>query len=102
VDSVKKTLQRLLDDCDGDLLEHIRNIVGSEIPIGVELDPHCHMTDKMLNNATAMVLYKTLRHTDIKQRAVELFNLIANTLVHRLKPQWSVNLLVMRLNHERL
>ena len=36
------------DDCEGDLLEHIRNITGPDIPIGVELDPHCHMSERMM------------------------------------------------------
>ncbi|MFM1856026.1 MAG: hypothetical protein RLZ83_1335, partial [Pseudomonadota bacterium] len=30
------------DDCEGDILEHVRAIVGPDVPIGVELDPHCH------------------------------------------------------------
>jgi len=74
------------DDCEGDLLEHIRNITGPDIPIGVELDPHCHLSDKMMEHATAIVLYKTFLHTDMKERAVELFNLIVDTLEDRVKP----------------
>lgn len=74
------------DDCEGDLLEHIREITGPNIPIGVELDPHCHITDKMMQHATVMILYKTMLHTDIKERAVELFNLIACTLEGGVKP----------------
>jgi len=74
------------DDCEGDLLEHIRNITGPDIPIGVELDPHCHLSDQMMNHATAIILYKTFLHTDMKERAVELFNLIADTLEGRVKP----------------
>jgi microcystin degradation protein MlrC len=74
------------DDCEGDLLEHIRNITGSDIPIGVELDPHCHLSDKMVKHATAIILYKTFLHTDSKDRAVELFNVIADTLEGRVKP----------------
>lgn len=74
------------DDCEGDLLEQIRNVVGPEIPIGVELDPHCHMTAKMMDNTTAFVLYKTFRHTDREERAVELFNLIAATVERKIKP----------------
>lgn len=74
------------DDVEGDLLEHIRNITGPDIPIGVELDPHCHMSDKMMRHATAIILYKTFLHTDMKERAVELFNLIADTLEGRIKP----------------
>jgi len=74
------------DDCEGDLLEHIRTITGPDIPIGVELDPHCNMSDKMMKHATAMIFYKTFLHTDMKERAVELFNIIADTLEGRVKP----------------
>jgi len=74
------------DDCEGDLLEHIRNITGPDIPIGVELDPHCHLSEKMMNHATAIILYKTFLHTDMKERAVELFNIIADTLEGRVNP----------------
>ena len=34
------------DDCEGDLIERVRAIVGPKVPIGVELDPHCHLTEK--------------------------------------------------------
>ena len=30
------------DDCEGDLAERVREIVGPDVPIGVELDLHCH------------------------------------------------------------
>lgn len=80
------------DDCEGDLLENIRLITGPDIPIGVELDPHCHISDRMMEHATAIILYKTFMHTidDIKDRAVELFNLIADTLEGRVKPVMAI------------
>lgn len=74
------------DDCEGDLLEHIRVITGPDIPIGVELDPHCHMTNKMMDHATALILYKTVPHIDIEERAVELFEVIEDTLEDRIRP----------------
>lgn len=74
------------DDCEGDLLEHVREITGPDIPIGVELDPHCHISDTMMQHATVMILYKTLAHTDHEARAVELFDLIADTLAGKVKP----------------
>lgn len=78
------------DDCEGDLLEHIRKVVGSDIPIGVELDPHCHLTSKMLRHSTAIILYKTWLHHDQEARAEELFDLIANTLEKKVKPCMAV------------
>ena len=74
------------DDCEGDLLEHIREIAGPDIPIGVQLDPHCHLSEKMVKNSTAIILYKTFLHTDMKDRAIELFNLMKDTLEGRVKP----------------
>ena len=40
----------------------------------------------MMTNATAIILYKTYLHTDIKERAVELFHLIADTIDGQMKP----------------
>ena len=37
------------DDCEGDLLRRAREIVGPDTVIGAELDPHCHLTDALVN-----------------------------------------------------
>src|SRR4051794_34297177 len=34
------------DDVEGDIIEHVRGVTGPECVIGVELDPHCHLTKK--------------------------------------------------------
>src|SRR5437879_3530773 len=46
------------DDCEGDLLERVRAIVGQKAVIGVELDPHCHLSAKRVRLADAIILYK--------------------------------------------
>lgn len=78
------------DDCEGDLLEKLRAIVGDDIPIGVELDPHCHLTDKMLKHSTIIICYKTFMHTDIKDRAIDLFNIFTDTLSGKVRPVMAV------------
>ncbi|MFQ5857037.1 MAG: M81 family metallopeptidase [Anaerolineae bacterium] len=78
------------DDCEGDLLSQIRDIVGSDVPIGAELDLHCHLTQKMVDNATALVIFKEYPHIDIADRAAELFDIIADTAQGRIKPTSSV------------
>jgi microcystin degradation protein MlrC len=50
------------DDCEGDLLERVRQIVGPAVPVGVELDPHCHMTKKRVQNATLIICFKEFPH----------------------------------------
>ncbi|MAG95978.1 MAG: M81 family metallopeptidase [Alphaproteobacteria bacterium] len=62
-------------DCEGDLLERVRQVVGPEVPIGVELDLHTHLSQAMLDNATVMVFFKEYPHVDIAERAEEVFDI---------------------------
>jgi len=74
------------DDCEGDLIAAIRAIVGSDVPIGVELDLHCHLTEKMVENATVIVTYKEYPHTDIADRAGEIFDLVIGVARGQIRP----------------
>src|SRR6478609_9146531 len=57
------------DDVEGDVLERARAIVGAKCVIGVEHDPHCHMTLKRISNCDIMICYKEFPHTDVADRA---------------------------------
>jgi microcystin degradation protein MlrC len=46
------------DDCEADLVRNVRAIVGPDCLIGVELDLHCHLDDRLLSTADLIVLYK--------------------------------------------
>jgi microcystin degradation protein MlrC len=74
------------DDCEGDILERVRAIVGPAVPVGAELDLHCHITNRMMRNATALVIYKEYPHVDIPARAEELFTLIADAAEGKVRP----------------
>jgi microcystin degradation protein MlrC len=74
------------DDCEGDLLQRIRSIVGADATVGAELDLHCHITEAMLRNATALVAYKEYPHIDIFDRAQELFDLVADAAEGKTRP----------------
>src|SRR3954469_5138934 len=43
------------DDCEGDLLARLREVVGPGVPIGVELDLHCHFTELMRTSADLII-----------------------------------------------
>jgi len=77
-------------DCEGDLLERARAIVGPHVPIGVELDLHGHVTHRMTLNATLMVAYKAYPHTDIDERAAEVAQLTIDTAERRIRPVTAV------------
>lgn len=78
------------DDCEGDLLQRVREIVGTKVVVGAELDPHNHLTPAMVDNADLLIAYKEYPHTDIYERAKELVDLCAQTVEGRIKPVVSV------------
>lgn len=74
------------DDCEGDLTTKVREIVGPGVPIGVELDLHCHLTQDLLDQADVVVIYKEYPHTDMADRAEELFSIVADAAEGKVKP----------------
>jgi microcystin degradation protein MlrC len=78
------------DDCEGDLLAHIREIVGPDFPIGVELDPHCHLTKAMVENATVLVMEKEYPHIDFAERTQDAFRILVDTAEGKVLPHMSV------------
>lgn len=74
------------DDCEGDLLSRIRNILGDSAIIGVEIDLHALLTPLMMSSADIIVPYKEYPHTDIVERGNELFKLVADTVDGKIKP----------------
>ena len=78
------------DDCEGDLLARVRSIVGPDVVIGAELDPHNHLSQAMLDHADLLVCYKEYPHTDVKERALELVDLCAALAEKRIRPTLAV------------
>ncbi|MFO1538914.1 MAG: M81 family metallopeptidase [Chloroflexota bacterium] len=74
------------DDCEGDLLERVRALVGPDVAVGSELDLHCHITPRMVDNATALVTYKEYPHVDTEERAAELFAICVGAAEGRVHP----------------
>jgi microcystin degradation protein MlrC len=63
------------DDCEADLARRVRDVVGDEAVIGVELDPHCHLTQPLVDAADAVILMKHYPHDDYLERGAELYDL---------------------------
>lgn len=74
------------DDCEGDLLAHIRALVGPKAIVGAELDPHCHISTTMLEAADYLVCFKEYPHIDFMERAEELVELCARAAIGEVKP----------------
>ena len=58
-------------DPDGTYLEALRAAVGPQVPIGVVLDFHANLSDRMCAAADVLVAYRTNPHVDIAERLAE-------------------------------
>jgi microcystin degradation protein MlrC len=74
------------DDCEDDLVHRIREIIGRDIPLGAELDLHCHITRRFTEEVDAIVIYKEYPHTDSRERAEDLWRIMEPTFDGTLKP----------------
>ncbi|WP_349957157.1 M81 family metallopeptidase [Rhizobium sp. ZPR3] len=78
------------EDTEGDLLSRVREIVGPDILVCAELDPHSHLTAKRRAAADFFVYFKEFPHTDFVDRAEDLWRIAIDTLEGRVKPVMSV------------
>ena len=64
------------DDGEGTLLSRLRAVVGPELPIVVSLDLHANVTEVMLEQADAMVAFRTYPHVDMADTGVKAARLL--------------------------
>jgi microcystin degradation protein MlrC len=79
------------DDCEGDTIRRVREIVGPGVPIGVELDLHCHFSEQMHANADIIIAYKEYPHTDAMERLEEIYRLVVRQAEGRIRPVTAVH-----------
>lgn len=74
------------EDCEEDIIRCVRSVVGPTTVIGVELDLHCHLRPAKIDGADLVITYKEYPHTDIADRARELFELAVAAGEGRIRP----------------
>lgn len=78
------------EDCEGDLLMHVRQTVGAHVVVGAEIDPHCHLTPEMLAHSDMLVAFKEFPHTDVLARGFDLLDLAVAKFEQRIRPTAAV------------
>ncbi|MES2495848.1 MAG: M81 family metallopeptidase [Pseudomonadota bacterium] len=74
------------DDCEGDLLTHMRAIAGPDCALGAMLDPHAHVSAAMVGAADILIAYKEYPHIDFRERAEEVWRLLLATAAGHVRP----------------
>ncbi|MEJ7013386.1 M81 family metallopeptidase [Sinorhizobium meliloti] len=78
------------EDTEGDLLQRMREIVGADVLVCAELDPHSHLTARRAAAADFFVFFKEFPHTDFVERAEDLWRIAIDTLEGRVTPVMSI------------
>lgn len=78
------------DDPEGDFLARVRGLIGPEVLLCAELDPHSHLTAKRVAAADFFTVFKEFPHTDFVDRAEDLWRIAVDALEGRARPVMSV------------
>ena len=73
-------------DCEGELLEEVRNLVGGDTIVGATFDPHSHLSARRVENADLIVAFKEFPHTDFVETAENLVDLAYRASRGEIKP----------------
>lgn len=73
-------------DCEGDILQRVRAVIGPDRVLGGELDLHCSITGEMVEAADTLITFKEYPHIDAPLRAKELIDICARTAAGEVKP----------------
>lgn len=73
-------------DVDGEIAARVRQAVGPDVPIGMALDLHGNLTQRTLDNTTAIVFYRMNPHLDPRPRGIECAEIIYRTIVGEVHP----------------
>jgi len=73
-------------DCEGDVLSRARQVVGADVPVMVILDPHAHLTDRMVKSADVLAFMKEYPHTDGPRCLDDLFQIARDIMDGSARP----------------
>ena len=74
------------DDCEADLIGHVRRVAGPATVIAAEFDLHANVSEATIADADIVVAYKEYPHIDINDRAADLFELAVAASDGRIRP----------------
>ena len=73
-------------DGDGEVLRRMRRALGADFPIVSTLDHHTNVSEQMVAESTALVIYKTNPHVDQRQRGLQAAEILRRTVSGEIKP----------------
>lgn len=75
-----------VDDCEGELLGRVRELIGPGVPLGTSLDLHGNVTGGMLESADFVVACKEYPHVDLADESARAVDLLVAQAGARIRP----------------
>ncbi len=85
-------------DADGEIAARVRALVGPDVPVGLSIDMHANISQKMVDNVTATVVYRTNPHLDPRPRARECAEIIVRTIRGEIQPAQALEMPPVAIN----
>lgn len=80
------TVAESFRDADGEIVRRLRLVLGENIPIIITLDLHANVSEQMIAQTNATVMYRSNPHLDQRERGLEAAALMARTLSGEIHP----------------
>jgi microcystin degradation protein MlrC len=75
------------EDAEGEFLARLRRRLGPDVPVVVTLDLHANVTQRMADNASALIAYRTYPHIDQYERAWQGAELLERAMNGEVRPR---------------
>src|SRR5262252_4916790 len=75
------------EDAEGEFLARLRRRLGPDVPVVVTLDLHANVTQRMAENANALIAYRTYPHIDQYERAWQGAALLERAMKGEVRPR---------------
>ncbi len=73
-------------DADGEVSARVRRAVGPDVPVGMSLDMHGSLSERMVANTTVTNVYLTNPHLDARARGLNCAGLIVRAVRQEIRP----------------
>lgn len=75
---------------DAETVRRVRALMGLEFPIVVTHDYHGNIPEQLVQDATALIIYKTTPHIDQRERGLQAAELLARTIRKQVRPDCAI------------
>ena len=86
------------EDMDGEITRRVRNLIGSDIPFGINLDMHANVSKEMVKNTDITNIYQTTPHLDADETGYKCAELVYKTATMEIVPTQHVETPPMTIN----